>query len=69
MRKHFGTAPIHAWLEFGNLKEYYPGFSELSESKQKEVENAHVQASSGLFVRVWEEVTEIFLHYLKHSCS
>ena len=69
MRKHFGTKPIRQWLDDDDWKEYFPKWNSYHVYQQKEIERAMHQAASGLFLRVWEEVSAIFIDYLKNSDS
>ena len=69
MRKHFGTRPIREWLDNDEWKQYYPKWEIIAPHHQKEIEMALIEAAAGLFLRVWEEVSSIFIDYLKNSKS
>ena len=47
----------------------YPNFYELGDIKQKEIEEALIQSSAGIFLRCWEEVFLLFINYLRKSKS
>ena len=64
MRKHFGTKPIKIWVDSGEWKKNIPNFHELSHSDKEEYKQGVNQAASGLLLRVWQEVTQLFLNYL-----
>ena len=69
MKKHFGTKPIKEWIDCREWKKMIPNFNELTKADQEEYEACINQSASGLFTRVWEEVTNLFLDYLKNSPS
>jgi hypothetical protein len=69
MKKHFGTQPIKEWIDSKQWKKYIPYFEDLDLTNQEEIENGINQASSGLLLRVWQEVTQLFLQFIKDSPS
>ena len=68
-KTHFGTAPIKNWINGNEWKSYYPGYDELESDEKKEIETALVDASASLLLRVWEEVSSLFIDYLRKSPS
>ena len=64
MRKHFGTKPIREWLDNDEWKQHYPRWESYTFSQQIEIKKSLHQAASGLFLRVWEEVSAIFIDFL-----
>ena len=69
MKKHFGTKVIKNWIDEGLWKKSYPCFNDLDEFEIKEIETSVSQASSGLLLRIWQEVCTLFLEYLRKSPS
>ena len=69
MKKHFGTKVIKEWIDSNEWQKNIPYFSELNLTDQEEYINAINQASSGLLLRVWQEVSSRFLDYIKNSPS
>ena len=61
--RHFGLKPIKKWLKHKGWSELYSGYNDMISSDQEEINNAVVQASSGIILRVWEEVSKIFLDF------
>ena len=68
-KQHFGTAPIKNWVDNCGWEKYYQDFGELEEDEKEEIQEAIINASAGLILRVWEEATELFLDYLQKSPS
>lgn len=68
-KKHFGTAPLKNWIDDGSWKDHFPNFYVLHPDEQEEIENAIIQASTGLLLRIWEEVFLLFIKYLRKSES
>lgn len=69
MRKHFGTRPIREWLDSKEWVKGFPRWKYYTEFQQDEISRAMMQSASGLFLRVWEEVSAIFIDYLSNSSS
>lgn len=69
MRKHFGTRPICEWLDNFEWTNNYPHWDTYTAFQQQEITRALHQSASGLFLRVWEEVSAIFINYLSNSPS
>jgi hypothetical protein len=69
MKKHFGTKPIREWLDNDEWTKDYPDWCTYSIFQQQEIKRALHQAAGGLFLRVWEEVSAIFIKYLTKSSS
>ena len=69
MRKHFGTKPIREWLDHNEWTNHYPHWNTYSIFQQEEIRRGLHQSASGLFLRVWEEVSAIFINYLSNSPS
>ena len=67
MRKHFGTKPIREWLDQDDWKSNYPKWGIYTRFQQEEIRKSLHQAASSLFLRVWEEVSAIFIDYLANS--
>ena len=68
-KKHFGTAPIKNWLDDKEWTKHYPDYEYLNLTEKKEIDDALLQASAGLLLRVWEEVSQLFIDYLLKSKS
>ena len=68
-RTHFGTAPIKTWIDDGLWKKHYPGFNDLEPDEKKEIEEAMVESSAGMLLRVWEETFLLFIEYLCKSTT
>ena len=69
MKKHFGTRVIKEWIEGDDWKKNFKDYEELDPFERKEIEDSLNQASSNLLLRVWQEVCELFLTYLRKSPS
>ena len=69
MKKHFGTKPVKEWIDSNELQKNLKGFNNLTNVEKNELNTALQQASGCLFVRIWEEVSKLFLDYLKNSKS
>ena len=69
MKKHFGTKPIKNWLDSNEWKNHFDGYFELDVNERKEVDNAIIQSSSSLLLRIWQEVCQLFINYLHKSPS
>ena len=65
--RHFGMKKIRHWLEKKGWQYAYPGHNDLHDCDQNEIDNAVNQASAGLLLRVWEEVSKVFLDFLTKS--
>ena len=68
--KHFGLKTIRKWIDTKGWQWKYPNYHSLNEKDQLEIDKAMDQASSGLMLRVWEEVSKLFLDFIstsKHS--
>ena len=61
MKKHFGTAPIKAWVDGDDWLQHYPDRNILTDAEINEVKTSLNQASSGLFLRVWQEISKFSL--------
>ena len=66
-KKHFGTKPIKLCIDSGEWKNSIRSFDDLSQSDQDEFKDSVNQAASGLLVRTWQEVSQLFLNYLMKS--
>ena len=69
MKKHFGTKPVKEWIDSNEWQKNLKGFNNLTNFERNELNTALQQASGCLFVRIWEEVSKLFLDYLKYSKS
>ena len=69
MRKHSGTKPICEWLDDNERTTNFPNWDTYSFFQQQEIKRALHQSDLGLFLRVWEEVSTIFIDYLSNSPS
>ena len=66
-KRHFGTKTIKEWLDQKGWKDTYPNYMNLSTVDQEEIDNSFNQASIGLILRVWEEVSKLFLDFIQNS--
>ena len=64
---HFGLQPIREWINNKGWQKTYPNYNDLPFSDQDEINEAVNQASAGLMVRIWEEVSKFFLDFLTKS--
>jgi len=69
MKKHFGTKNVKKWIDSNDWEKHFVGFDNLTDIEKQEIKKAVTQASGCLFVRIWEEVSKLFLDYLKKSKS
>ena len=67
INKNNGTKPIWDWIDDKGWKNHYPNYKDLLSVTQKENNEAFNQASSGIMLREWEEVSLIFILFLKNS--
>ena len=65
--RHFGTKIIRKWLEDKGWQNIYPNYHDMTSDDQIEIDNAMNQTASGLMLRVWEEVSKLFLDFLTKS--
>ena len=68
-KKHFGVKNVKEWIDSGAWKQYFEGFSDLTEFEVKEIEDAVIQSAATLLLRNWQEVSKLFVDYLRHSPS
>ena len=69
-KKHFGVKCIKQWIDSIEWHKYYhPGFRQLPDFQQQEVTQAVVQAVAVLLLRNWQEVSTLFIEYLRKSPS
>ena len=66
-RKHFGTSAIKNWLDNEQWKKSIGGYEDLDIYEQKEVLDSMIQAGGVLLLRIWEEVTKLFLRFIMKS--
>ena len=69
MKKHFGTKNVIQWIDSNEWEKLVPRFENLSNEEKEEMTTALNQASGCLFLRIWEEVSKLFLDYSKKSKS
>ena len=65
--RHFGLRRIRKWIEKKGWKDTYPKYKLMSEFDQTEIDNSINQAASGLMLRIWEEVSQLFLEFITKS--
>ena len=61
------TKPIRYWIDGKVWKNHYPNYNDLLSLNQKEINKAFNQESAGIMMSVWEEVSLIFIRFLKNS--
>ena len=66
-KKHFGTSAIKNWLDNEQWKKSIGGYEDLDIYEQKEVLDSMIQAGGVLLLRIWEEVTKLFLRFIMKS--
>lgn len=66
-KKHFGTSVIKDWIDGDNWKDSYAHYYNLPIHHQNEISRALIQSAQGLLLRVWEEVSALFIDLLKRS--
>ena len=69
MRKHFDTKIIREWLDDNEWTIYFTNWGTYYFFQQHGIKRALHQYPSGLFLRFWEEVSAIFIVYLRNSPS
>jgi predicted GIY-YIG superfamily endonuclease len=69
MKTHFGTAPVKNWIDGNEWKKNFPGYFNLEIDQRKEIDQALVDSSGTLLLRIWEEIFPLFIDYLKYSPS
>ena len=68
-KSHFGTAPIKNWIDDGLWKKCYHGFNNLEVDERKKIEKAVLESSTGVHLRVWEEIFLLCIDYLRKSST
>ena len=66
-KKHFGTAPIREWIDRKGWSKSYPDYVLLPTHSKEEIDTSMRQSAAGVMLRVWEEVSKLFMDYLKKS--
>ena len=66
-KKHFGTSGIKNWLDNEQWKKSIGGYEDLDVYEQKEVLDSMIQVGGVLLLRIWEEVTKLFLRFIMKS--
>ena len=70
MKTHFGTALVKNWIDGEEWKNIFPGYHDLeSDEEREEINNAFIQSSAGPLLRIWEEVYQLIIDYLRKSKS
>ena len=67
INKNNGTKPIWDWIDDKGWKNRYPNNNDLLSITQKEVNKSFNQESTGILLRVWEEVSLIFILFTNNS--
>ena len=65
--QHFGLRKIKKWIDEKGWKDQFPKYNELNDNDQKEIDEAMRQSAAGLMLRIWEEVSKLFLDFLTTS--
>jgi hypothetical protein len=65
--RHFGLRRIRHWIDKKGWQDVYPGYKLMNHLDQKEIDSAINQTASGLMLRIWEEVSELFLNFITKS--
>ena len=60
-KKHFGVKNVKEWIDSGAWKQYFKGFSDLTEFEVKEIEEAVIQSAPTLLLHNWQEVSKLFV--------
>ena len=68
-KKHFGIKKIKNWLDSNEWTRHYPGWNSLTSFEQKEISNAIHEAAAVPLLRNWNEVTKLFINYIRRSPS
>ena len=66
-KKNFGTSAIKNWLDNEQWKKSIGGYEDLDIYEQKEVLDSMIKAGGVLLLRIWEEVTKLFLCFIMKS--
>ena len=69
MKKHFGTKVVKEWIDSNEWQKNISNFHNLNLADQQEYIDAINQASSGLLLRIWQEVSQRFVKFIKSSPS
>ena len=69
MRTIFCTKLICEFIDYNKWTMYLTNWNTYSFFQQQEIKRALFQTSSSLFLRVWEEVSAIFIDYISNSLS
>ena len=69
MKKHFGTKVVKEWIDSNEWQKNISDFHDLNLADQQEYIDAINQASSGLLLRIWQEVSQRFVKFIKNSPS
>jgi hypothetical protein len=68
-KKHFGVSPIRNWLDSCNWHQYYPDFYKLTPDEREEITKALHESAAIYYLRNWNEVTKLFINYIRKSPS
>ena len=52
MKKHFGTAPVKAWVDSDDWLQHYPDVHTLTDAEKAEIKTSINQAAGGLFLHI-----------------
>ena len=64
---HFGLKKIKQWLKSKGWTHTYTRYFTMNENEQNEIDNAINQASAGLMLHIWEEISKLFLDFITTS--
>ena len=66
-KKHFGISMLREWLDSNKWQDYYLGWKDLTTQEQEEITHAIQESAAVPLLRNWNEVTKLFITYIRKS--
>ena len=66
-KTYFGTDPVKNWIDSCARKNHLTGLFDIEATEKKETEQAMIESSANILLRVWEDPFILFIDYLRKS--
>jgi len=66
-KQHFGTKPLREWIDSNKWTMAFDNWNDMNEIQKDEMTTAFQQSSSIPLLRVWEEVSALFIRFLQKA--